>query len=556
MKRSPARNVLLGAVLVGAACVGGGLLGGGVQADTKELDRSMRTFSQVLALLETQYIHPVESEELIESAIRGMLAKLDPHSNYLSPDAFSEMKDEQRGRFSGLGIQISKLPPDGTLTIIAPIEGTPASRAGLQAGDIIYRIEGEETADLTVQDAVRKLKGQRGTKVTITIQRPGEGSEFDVTVVRDVIPIDSLRAAFMLEPGVGYIHIINFTSTTTRELDDAIARLLEEGMDRLLLDLRGNPGGLLEQAVQISERFVKEGELVVYTRGRINGSDQDYFAGNDVERVKVPLVVLVDRGSASASEIVSGAIQDHDRGLVVGETTFGKGLVQRVIPLSNNGALAVTTAKYYTPSGRLIQRDFSDREEYFMPRGLLEGGEGEEEVAPQEPEEPQEREVFRTDAGRVVYGGGGITPDYEVPARTMPALLSQMVRENLIFDFAVLHNSRHEKMAKGVPFGDEQVKELREFLASREFEYDAEAFQEHLDLIVLRTRAQIARGRWNAEEEIRVFSEADPQIRKAMEVFDEAARLADLEPVSIEDEHRIADLGTSAGPSETTQRQP
>jgi carboxyl-terminal processing protease len=488
----------------------------------------LQTLGHVLSLVEGYYIDDTDSEEMIESAIRGMLRTLDPHSNYLTPEDYREMREEQRGKFSGLGIQISKRGPDQPLTIIAPIDGTPASRAGLQAGDIISRIEGEETLDMTVREAVRLLKGKRGTPVTITIQRPSESSQFDVTIIRDFIPIDSMRVYYMLQPGVGYIHITNFTSTTTRELDEAIETLAEQGMDRLILDLRGNPGGLLEQAVQVSERFIPSGKLIVYTRGRVAGSDQDYHAGSGVKRFEQPLVILVDHGSASASEIVSGAVQDHDRGLVVGEITFGKGLVQRVLELRNGGGLVVTTAKYYTPSGRLIQRDYSDPEEYFLEwaRPVGEGEDVPEAPPVEEREDEKEREIYYTASGREVYGGGGITPDYVIESESMPVLVSRMIRENLFLDFSARYVAKHPDLLRGFTVGEELLKEYRSFLDGREFEYDAEAFREHGGLIALRLRAEMSRVKWGVEEQSRILAEEDPQIQKALGVFGEAADLA------------------------------
>jgi len=459
-------------------------------------------------------------EDLVEDAIQGMLHTLDPHSNYLNRDAFAEMRDEQRGMFYGLGIQINKRGPDQPLTIIAPIDGTPAAKAGLQPGDVIAKIEGQDTIALTVQEAVHKLKGEKGTKVTITIQRAGENAPFDVTLLRDEIPTHSIAHAFLVKPGVGLVRISSFTSTTTGELDEALQKLKGQGMERLILDLRSNPGGLLDQAVGVASHFIPEGKLVVYTRGRIAGSDQDYTAKGDA-RTDAALVVLVDRNSASASEIVSGCIQDHDRGLVVGETTFGKGLVQRVIPLRDGGALALTTAKYYTPSGRLIQRDYSNLDDYFLD-AELEDDDARTEVTP----DATGHEVRRTDSGRTVYGGGGITPDYVVHADREPALLSRFRRENLLFDFAVRFAAAHPDLKPDFPVGDAVINDFRSFLASRNFKFEAEAFDGVRKGLELRIRSQIGRVKWGAEAESRILVEGDTQVQKALTLFDEAAKLA------------------------------
>ena len=503
----------------------GGVLGARALAEPQRADDQLWRFGRVVSLIEDQYVGEVDSKELIDDAIEGMLRTLDPHSNYLDVETFRTMRDEQRGKFSGLGIQITKRGPDKPLTIIAPIDDTPAHRVGLLSGDVIAQIEGRPTIELSVQDAVQLLKGEKGTRVTITIQRPGLAEPFDVTIERDDIPIDSIRVAFLLSDGIGYIRIFNFTSTTAEELDDAIARLKGEGMTRLLLDLRGNPGGLLDQAVQVSERFVAEDKLIVYTRGRIPGSDQDYVAKRGVERVDLPLVVLVDQSSASASEIVSGAIQDHDRGLVVGQPTFGKGLVQRVIPLQSGGALAVTTAKYYTPSGRLIQRDYSDLEEYYLHQEddlappPVPGGEG-------APDAGAGLELFHTASGRKVFGGGGIRPDYIVEPNRAPEIVLNMIRDNVLFDYAVAFANRHPELRRDFAVNDEVLADFRAHLDRRSFAYEARAFDESRDAIGLRLRAQIARVRWNQIEEARVLAAADPQVVRALQLFDEAAALA------------------------------
>jgi len=530
MAPSRTRNLAFVLAVLLISAVVGGLLGGDTLADGQRPEDRLRTFGQILSLVESEYGDRADDTELVEGAIHGMLRELDPHSNYLPPSAYDDMKEEQRGRFYGLGIQISKRGPDKPLTIISPIDDTPAARAGLQAGDIISRIEGDETMDMTVQDAVRRLKGAKGTHVTITVQRPADGSEFDVTIVRDVIPIDSLRTAFMLDAQIGYVSIGSFTSTTADELDRAVAQLREQGMRKLVLDLRDNPGGLLDQAVEVAQRFLPEGRMVVYTRGRIPGADQDYFAESAGQHVDEPLVVLVNHGSASASEIVSGAIQDHDRGLVVGETTFGKGLVQRVIPLRHGGALAVTTAKYYTPSGRLIQRDYSDLEDYFLYRDEAEPTDSPDGTgsgpAPVDETPTEERAVFHTASGRTVYGGGGITPDRLVRSQRLPVLLTRMFRDNLPFDFAVRYAADHPDLSTGFAADAGLIDAYRAYLAERGFEYDSDQFDKHRDMIALRLRAQVSRVKWGKIEESRILAESDAQLQTAIGLFEESARLA------------------------------
>ncbi|HEX5045211.1 MAG TPA: S41 family peptidase [Candidatus Polarisedimenticolaceae bacterium] len=530
MKSSTRRNVLLSSLVLGGSVLLGGVLDGRAEAQTAAPSESrIRTFGQILDRVEQNYAGKLESGDLVENALQGMLRTLDPHSNYLNRDAYTEMKDEQRGQFYGLGIQITKRGPDKPLTIIAPIDDTPASRAGLQAGDVIFKIEGDETIGMTVQQAVRRLKGERGTPVTITIQRSGDTEFFDVTLYRDAIPTKSLPLAYMLFPDTGFVRISNFTSTTGSELDAALKRLRADGMTRLILDLRSNPGGLLEQAVQVSEKFLPPGKMVVYTRGRVPGSDQDYLAGRGGERFDLPLIVLVDRHSASASEIVSGAIQDHDRGLVVGETTFGKGLVQRVIPLRDGGALALTTAKYYTPSGRLIQRDYTDMDDYFVhPEMEDEDEEGRVGVSPDATPElqPDKREIRHTDAGRTVYGGGGITPDYVVRAERASPVLSRLIRENLIFDFAVRWLGNHPDVPRDVVAGDAMLEDFRQFVRSKGTAVSDEEFKKDRDTIALTLAARIAAVKWGTEAESRILARRDPQVQKAITLWNEAAELA------------------------------
>jgi carboxyl-terminal processing protease len=520
MSRSARRSIGLTILILGGSCLLGGLASSRADSETDKSSAQIRTFGRMLALVEDNAVTAAKSSELVEDAIQGMLHTLDPHSNYLNKDAYGEMRDEQRGSFYGLGIQIAKRGPDKPLTIIAPIDGTPAAKAGLQPGDVIVKIEGQDTMNLGVQDAVHRLKGEKGTKVTITIQRPGEDQPFDVTLVRDEIPTHSLAHAFLVRPGTGLIRISNFTSTTSSELDDALDKLKDQGMERLVLDLRGNPGGLLDQAVGVASRFVPEGKLVVYTRGRIAGSDQDYTARGDA-RTTVPLVVLVDRSSASASEIVSGAIQDHDRGLVVGETTFGKGLVQRVIPLRDGGALALTTAKYYTPSGRCIQRDYTNMDDYFLDPEL----EDEDARAAEAAVSPNHDERV-TDSGRKVFGGGGITPDYVVHAEKEPLVVSRMRRDNLFFDYAVRYVASHSDLKPAFAINDAVDKDYRTFLGSRQFKFDAATYDTARKTIDLRLRSQIARVKWGAEAESKVLAEGDAQVQKALTLFDEAAKLA------------------------------
>ncbi len=322
-------------------------------AATKETYEKLKLFANVLDIVETNYVEDVKTGDLIYGAIKGMLESLDPHSSFLTPDDFKELQVETKGRFSGIGIEITL--KDGVLTVVSPIEGTPGYKAGLKAGDRILKIDGKITKNMSLTDAVKKLRGPKGTKVTISILREGWSEVRDFTIVRDVIPIHSVKHK-TLEQGYGYVRIINFQDKTSQDLSSALHDLEKQNkpLKGIILDLRNNPGGLLEQAVKVADEFIDEG-LIVYTGGRIKSQNIRFTAHKGPERHPYPLIVLVNEGSASASEIVAGALQDHKRALILGAQTFGKGSVQTVIPLEDDSGLRLTTARYYTPSGRSIQ---------------------------------------------------------------------------------------------------------------------------------------------------------------------------------------------------------
>jgi len=311
----------------------------------------LKVFTEVLSLIQANYVDETKPRDLIYGGIKGMLETLDPHSSFLSPDIFKEMQVETQGSFGGLGIEITV--KDRQLTVVAPIEGTPADRAGLHPGDRIVKIDGNPTKDMTLIEAVKKLRGPKGTSVTLTILREESPGPFELTLVREVIEVKSVRAKD-LGDGIAYIRIASFQERTGKDLLKAIELFQKNGISALVLDLRNDPGGLLNQAVQVSDLFLDKGQLIVYTEGRIKNQDLRFSAEHGAQIPKVPMVVLVNGGSASASEIVAGAMQDWKRALVLGTKTFGKGSVQTVIPLSDGSGLRLTTAKYYTPKGRSI----------------------------------------------------------------------------------------------------------------------------------------------------------------------------------------------------------
>jgi carboxyl-terminal processing protease len=324
-----------------------------VSAEDQTVYENLQIFSDVLDIVKENYVQEVKSEELVEGAISGMLRTLDPHSSYLNPDAYKELQVETKGSFGGIGIEITVR--DGVLTVVSPIEGTPAYELGIHAGDQILRVDGEPTKEMSLMEAVKKMRGPKGTNVVLTIMREEFTKPQDFVITRATIAIKSVRSK-TLEPGYGYIRLSQFQSSTTRDLRKEIAGLEKENkpLQGLILDLRNNPGGLLDQAVKVSDEFLNEG-LIVYTGGRLKSQDMRFEAHMNTRPHSYPIVVLVNEGSASAAEIVAGALQDHKRAVILGVKTFGKGSVQTVMPLRNGGALRLTTALYYTPSGRSIQ---------------------------------------------------------------------------------------------------------------------------------------------------------------------------------------------------------
>ena len=323
-----------------------------VKARTQDTYQNLETFTTVLHMIQQNYVEEADTKVILEGAIKGMLNALDPHSSYMSPDDFKELQIETKGSFSGIGIEITMR--DSILTVVSPIDGTPASKAGLKAQDKIVKIEGQSTKDMTLMEAVKQLRGTKGTAVNISILREGENKLIEVSIVRDDIPLISVKSK-VLDEGYGYIRVRSFQSKTTKDFKTALSELnKDEELKGLVIDLRNNPGGLLDQAVRISDIFLDEG-LIVYTKARQDENNLSYKAHANNPPYKFPIVIMVNEGSASASEIVAGALQDHKRALILGAQTFGKGSVQTIHPMSNGAGLRLTTARYYTPNGRSIQ---------------------------------------------------------------------------------------------------------------------------------------------------------------------------------------------------------
>ncbi|HUP65258.1 MAG TPA: S41 family peptidase [Thermoanaerobaculia bacterium] len=509
------------AAIVAAGTLAGGLFGPslfGSQGGAQPHQR-LKEYTEVLEAAAYWAPEETPTEDLVYSSIDGMLLRLDPHSSFLAPRAYSDMQDRQKGSFYGLGILVTKR--NNQVTVITPLEGTPASRLGIRAGDIIAVVEGEPTDEMPLDEVVSKLKGPRGTPVNIEIKRVGIDELIPMTIIREAIPTNSISYALMLDPEVGYIRIKDFTRTTVRELDESIVKLTAAGMKKLVLDLRSNPGGLLDAAVGVSDHFIEKGDMVVYTKGRTRDSFQEFRAPGVHPKLDVPLVVMINRGSASASEIIAGAVQDHDRGLVVGTTSWGKGLVQSVYALQYGAGLALTTSKYFTPAGRNIQRDYTSVYDYYVASGIETGPDGGIDT----------REVFLTETGRKVYGGGGITPDVIVEPRELPTALQILEVRNTIFNFAVEYISKHPELKGDIQASAAIVDAFVEY-ADRADVMEASEVREAITLPADREwleralRAEIVAARDGFDASYPYRLQGDEQVIRALQMFPDAERLA------------------------------
>jgi carboxyl-terminal processing protease len=506
-----------------------------VLATTGNIYTDIALFNKVLNLVQTYYVEEVPSDSLIQGAIVGMLEQLDPHSNYIPPDRFTQMEERNRGSYSGVGISFAIIK--GWLTVVSPLEGGPSEKLGIRPGDVITHIEGESAYDIKENEVFEKLRGPRGTTVHVTIRRGQEPAPIEYDIVRDEILIESVGYAFMLTPEVGYIRMSRFSAQTSDELEEALQKLEGQGMHGLLLDLRGNSGGYLNQAVEVADKFLDAGKMIVYTKGRIVGSSEEYYA-TESTHAPFPLVVLIDRGSASASEIVSGAVQDWDRGLVVGTPSFGKGLVQRQYQLPNGGAILLTVARYYTASGRLIQRPYEagERETYYEHAGEGSGpasADSGQVVAAND--STGERPVYHTLVqGRPVFGGGGITPDVEITARfPISQLGARLSGGRKFFEFvnsAVAENKvrwdgSFEDFLQRYTVSDELVNDFEAWLKADSYTFVPDSLETHRDEMRRWLRSEVAQHYWGDDARYQVLISQDPEVQRAIELMPQAVAL-------------------------------
>lgn len=537
-RRSPVPFATVALLLALPLLPGGGTPGAGevvktsMQRETEALNLMGRVFEYVYK----NYVDEVDPQKISEAAVRGMLAELDEHSQYLPPQNYEDLMLSTEGEFGGLGITI--VIRDHYPTVVSPIEGTPAFFMGIQGGDQIVDIEGKPTYDWTSDQAVKLLRGEPGTRVSLKIRREGAPAALPFTITRDIIRVESVPYAFMIGD-VGYVRIQNFSRTTGSELRTKLEDLEKQGAKGVMLDLRWNPGGLLTAAKEVGELFLDRGKLLVFTKGRLQQQNVSYYSEPRGQvHNKLPMVVLVNGSSASASEIVAAALQDHDAGLIVGKTTFGKGSVQTVYRLDEASALKLTTAKYYTPSGRSIHKDrHKDDSDLDLTEGDAAPAPG---LQPADPEVPRhEKEQFKTDMGRTVYGGGGITPDVEIGQPLLNDYQVALERDGALFSYATHYAAQH-KLAPEFQADPAVLADFRGFLGQREKfpEYLKEyklrpaaadsLFDINGDYVARGIRREIMRRGFGAQAAYKVAIEEDTQLHEALNLFKQANTLPAL----------------------------
>lgn len=458
---------------------------------SENIYNEIEKFNEVLSIVKSFYVEEKDAEEIIDKAIEGMLRSLDPYSVYMKPEQHKKFKESIEEKFFGVGMTVGIR--DKVLTVISPLEGTPAQRAGLLAGDKILKVNGEDTRNLTLEQAVKKIKGPKGTKVILGIFREGEASLKDVEIIRDKIELKSVPYSFMIEEEIGYIRIVSFGMDTNDELEEALKRLEKDGMKKLILDLRGNPGGLLPQAVQITSKFLEGRKLIVYTKGRLPSFNKEYFCNNSTEAREIPLIILVNRGSASASEIFSGAIQDWDRGLIIGERTFGKGSVQHIFNLNrakDESALKLTIASYYIPSGRCIHKETASTN----------------------------TNAYKTSGGRLVYGGGGIKPDIAVTNSRITSFSWSLEAKAMFFGFSVDYRNENNP-GEDFTADDQVILKFKDYLNKKEFKYKEEDITENIDYIKASIEREILTMVKNRTVGYRVQLKNDRVVDRAIKIF-------------------------------------
>ncbi len=510
------RSLLLIPVLVLGSAVIGGFYGPSMSVaaaatSDDDINKSMKAFTKVYSTVEQNFADPINADKSIyKGAIPGMLRTLDPHSNFFDPKDLENLREEQRGHYYGVGMQV--VGRNGKTIVVAPFVGSPAYKAGLRPNDVIVSVNDKPTDNLDSTHVADLLKGPKGTPVQIKVAREGTDDPLIFNIVRDEINRKSVPDAFVVKNNIGYVFLEQFNETTSREMEESLKAMDEDSLKGLVLDLRGNPGGLLNEAVAVGDHFLPKGEVVVSHKGR-SSAERVYTARNGNKGRDYPIVVLVNRNSASAAEIVSGALQDHDRAWVLGDNTFGKGLVQTVYPLVENTGLALTTAKYYTPSGRLIQRDYSNTSffDYYYRNNTA---------------TRNLADVKSTDSGRVVYGGGGISPDEKY---TPPKLDS--FEALMITSFSLSNYTRHffashrEQLPKDWSVDTATMNAFHDFLLSEKVEFTEADYTKDYDWTRRRVQAEIYKTAFSVDESRKYEIRNDPEVEAAIEAMPKAQAL-------------------------------
>jgi carboxyl-terminal processing protease len=502
-------------------------------AERTDVYHDLEIFTKILEKVSQNYVTEVDTHKLMKKAIDGMLSELDPHSQYLDGLDYEDLMVSTRGEFGGLGMLISFR--DNFPTVMSPIDGTPAERAGIRGGDQIVEIEGQSTSGWTVDKAVGMLRGEPGSKIKFRIRHPNDtdNTSTEYVLVREVINVSSVPYHGMLKDGVGYIRVSNFAQKTAPEMEAALAELEGKGMRGLVLDFRSNPGGLLQTATEVSELFLEKDKLLVYTKGRLANSNRKYYSSNKSIHTGYPIVVMVNGASASASEIFAGAMQDWDAAFVVGQTSYGKGTVQTVFKLSDTEAVKLTTAKYYTPSGRSIHKDSNDHPQDQLASN---GGDGSDDdsAAPSAPDakidgknselkevkDAKDKPVFYTSSGRVVYGGGGITPDLELPIREYTDLQRKLEKDYLGFSFAMDYLKKHNDVKEDFTTTDAVLNDFYKFLDTKKFEYKKEDLTpENVDYIRTMVAREVVNAKFGRNAMYKVVVDQDPDVNQVLDIL-------------------------------------
>lgn len=493
-----------------------------------DLFRKLSVFQDMIQLINTQYVEPVEWDKTMDGAFSGLLDALDPHSIYIPKDRVENINESFKGNFEGIGIEFDIL--NNYITVISPIVGSPSDGL-LHPGDKIIKIDGESAYKISREDVFNKLRGPKGSRVVLTIARSGVEEPLEVTIIRDKIPIYSVLASFLMDDdSTGYILMNRFSATTSDEFISAVESLKREGMQRLLIDIRYNSGGYLDEVVKIIDDFLPGGEKIVYTRGRLKNANEDYYSTGKADFEKIPVMIMINRASASASEILSGSLQDLDRALVVGETSFGKGLVQRQYPMKDGSAIRVTVARYYTPSGRLIQRPYTNGDASAYYEELYDQHYGEIDSA-----KLAERPVYHTKTGRIVYGGGGITPDVHLPQPGTLSKSTASIRRHAarpFFTFASEYATEHPELKRdwnnfyeNFRFDEAALADFYALVDSLGIEIDRTELAGDEHIIQNYLKSELAAQLWGRNEQYEVRTRLDNQIQAALEHWPEAVEI-------------------------------